>query len=147
MQKELEEVGHLKNIQLAKGTLNCFFDNIQVQFLHYPYKLLEEGEKWRGIFVSSISDIACTKFLTIASRGSKKDFIDLYFLLKKYSLNFLFEKMAEKYPKADYNQPHILKSLVYFEDADKQSSPRMHKEVDWQRVKEEIKKVVKNFKI
>ena len=147
LQKELEGIGKLENVQLGKGTLNCFFDDIQIQFLHYPYKLLEAKIEWQGIFVSSILDIACTKLLTISSRGSKKDFIDLYFLLGKYSLSFLFKKLAEKYPESDYNQPHILKSLVYFADADKQPSPRMHKDVGWETVKEEIKKKVKNFKI
>lgn len=92
-------------------------------------------------------DIACTKLLTISSRRSKKDFIDLYFLLKTYKLPFLFKKLEEKYQNSQYDQLHILKSLIYFEEADTQPSPKMHKEINWQAVKEELKKEVKNFKI
>jgi len=147
LQKELEKIGKLENVQLEKGTLNCFIDKVQIQFLHYPYKLLEKKVNWQNIFVSSVLDIACTKLLTISSRGSKKDFIDLYFLLEKYPLPLLFEKLKDKYPKTDYNLPHILKSLVYFEDADKQPPPRMHKKVTWEEVKKRLKREVKNFKI
>jgi hypothetical protein len=114
------------------------------QFLEYPYPLLEEIIDWQGIKLSSIIDVACTKLQTISMRGSKKDFIDLYFLLAKFSLDTLFKKLAEKYQKTDYNLPHILKSLVYFEDADNQPMPRMHKQVEWEEVKRKIIEVAKS---
>ena len=147
LQKELAKIGHLENVQIDKGTLNCFVVNVQIQFLHYPYKLLEEKIEWEGIFVSSILDIACTKLLTISSRGSRKDFIDLYFLLQIYTLPHLFEKLEEKYANINYDKLHILKSLIYFEEADSQPSPRMHKAVNWETIKKEIKKVDKDFKL
>ena len=59
----------------------------------------------------------------------------------------LFNKLKDKYPKTDYNETHILKSLVYFADADKQPEPRMHKEVSWEEIKKEIISKVKNLKI
>lgn len=147
LQVELAKIGHLESIQLDKGTLNCFIDNVKIQFLHYPYKLLEKKLEWEGIFVSSMLDIACTKLLTISSRGSKKDFIDLYFLLQTYTLAFLFEKLEEKYTNLNYDKLHILKSLIYFEDAEKQPFPRMHEEISWEIIKKEIEKAVKEFKI
>lgn len=147
LQKGLEKIGHLENVQLENGTLNCFLNQVELQFLHYPYKLLKKKISWHGIFLSSTLDIACTKLLTISSRGSKKDFIDLYFLLNQYSLSFLFKKLEEKFPKTSYNKPHILKSLIYFEEANKQPSPKMHKKINWDTVKEKIKKEVKNSSI
>jgi hypothetical protein len=100
-----------------------------------------------GKYSSSKLDIACTKLITISARGSKKDFIDIYFLLKEYPLSILFEKLALKYVNSGYNEAHILKSLVYFTDADAQPMPRMHQEVSWEKVKEEIIKITKDFKI
>lgn len=147
IQQELERIGKLKDILLDKNTLNAFIKGVKVQFLGYPYPLLEPTYNWDGIRISSVVDIACTKLHTISQRGSKKDFIDLYFILKQYELKDLFAKLRKKYPKADYNKAHILKSLVYFETADNQPMPKMHKRVDWQEVKEIIKKKVKNFKI
>jgi predicted nucleotidyltransferase component of viral defense system len=147
LQKELEAAGELKGVEIDKGTLNCFLDGVKLQFLYYPYPLLGPCISWEGILISTKIDIACTKLITISARGNKKDFIDIYFLLQEYDLPTLFEKLKEKYPKADYNETHILKSLVYFVDADKQPSPRMHRNTSWKQVKSEIVKKVKQFKI
>lgn len=78
-------------------------------------------------------------------RGSKKDFIDLYVILQQLTLEELFIKLDEKYTKVQYNYPHILKSLVYFNDADNQPMPRMHKNFSWENVKNSIVKQVKAF--
>jgi len=143
----LEKDLHLGEVVLDPGTLNCYADQVKLQFLHYPYKLLEVPKVWEGIKISSIQDIACTKLLTISARGSKKDFIDLYFILELYSLPELFELLKKKYSEQDYNLLHILKSLVYFDDADEQPSPRMHKEVRWITVKSIITQNVKMVEI
>ena len=147
LQRELEKLGNLGSVELSLGTLNCFLDEVKLQFLHYPYPLLEEKITWENVQISSKLDIACTKLITVSARGSKKDFIDIYFLLNEYPLPTLFEKLALKYANNDYNEAHILKSLVYFADADEQPMPRMHREVSWEKVKEEIIKIVKDFRI
>lgn len=147
VQKELEKLGKLESSAIEPGTLNLFLDNVKIQFLHYPYRLLERKVDFDGISLSSLIDIACTKLITVSSRGSKKDFIDIYYLLQKYDLNTLFAKLKEKYPETDYNQLHLLKSLVYFVDADGQPSPRMHKEADWGKIKEAITRRVVTFRV
>lgn len=147
IQLELEKLGKLSSLEIEQGTLNFFWDDVKIQFLHYPYRLLEKKVGFDGIDLSSKIDIACTKLLTVSSRGSKKDFIDIYFLLQEYDLDQLFAKLKEKYPESDYNQFHILKSLVYFADADGQPSPRMHKKVDWEQIEDEITRKVVAFRI
>ncbi len=147
IQSELETIGSLENVEISKGTLNCFVDNVKLQFLYYPYLLLEPKMELQNIQISSKLDIACTKLITISARGSKKDFIDIYFLLNEYDLLFLFEKLKEKYPKTNYNETHILKSLLYFADADNQPSPKMYKNIRWEEVKEKIVKKVKGFEL
>ena len=143
IQRELEKIGKLENVEVAQGTLNCFLDNVKLQFLHYPYKLLEPFISWNGINISSKLDIACTKLITASVRGSRKDFIDIYFLLEDYDLETLLVKLSEKYSGINYNEPHILKSLIYFEDADSQPLPRMHKDIDWSQIKADIISQVK----
>lgn len=145
IQRELETIGSLESVEISKGTLNCFVDNVKLQFLYYPYPTLEPKVEWGNISISSKLDIACTKLITISARGSKKDFVDMYFLLGEYNLSFLLAKLKEKYPKTDYNETHILKSLLYFLDADHQPGPRMHKDINWERVKEKIVKAVKQL--
>lgn len=145
LQQKLLQRGTLENVQIDEGTLNLFMNNVKLQFLNYPYTLLEKLIPWNGINLSSMIDIACTKLITISMRGNKKDFIDLYVILKQVTLDELFVKLDKKYTKVQYNYPHILKSLVYFNDADDQPMPRMHKDFTWEDVKETIVREVKSF--
>ena len=85
--------------------------------------------------------------ITISQRGSKKDFIDLYFLLKTYSLGDLFELLEKKYDKVDFNRLHIVKSLTYFKEAEAQPMPKMLIKVDWDEVKTKIVESVKRLKL
>lgn len=146
LQQKILQLGSLKDVEIEEGTLNLFLNKVKLQFLYYPYNLLEEPVSWNGIYLSSLIDIACTKLITISTRGSKKDFVDLYVILKQFTLEELFEKLEEKYDKIEYNYPHILKSLVYFDDAENQPMPRMHNTVSWNEIKNEIIKKVKEFK-
>lgn len=145
LQQQLEISFKLSAISQDQGTLNCYADEVKLQFLHYPYKLISPTTLWNNIDLSSVEDIACTKLITISSRGSKKDFIDLYFILQIYSLDDLFIMLNKKYSEANYNLLHILKSLVYFETAEEQPLPKMHKDISWSEVKKTITSKVKEY--
>lgn len=144
IEQELVTLGPLSNTERSEGTLNTFLNRVKLQFLEYPYPLLENITNWNGILLSSVLDIACTKLQTISMRGSKKDFIDLFFILDRYSLDEIFLNLEKKYSQTNYNQAHILKSLVYFSDADEQPMPRMHKQVSWDEIKQKILQSVKS---
>lgn len=142
IETKLKAFGNLSQTELSEDTLNTFLDEVKLQFLFYPYPLIQPLVKWGKVSLSSVADIACTKLQTISMRGSKKDFIDLYFLLKKYRLSEILSFSEQKYKNSNYNVPHILKSLVYFVNAEKQPMPKMHKEVSWNQVKRLIAKEV-----
>ncbi|HSW88380.1 MAG TPA: nucleotidyl transferase AbiEii/AbiGii toxin family protein [Candidatus Saccharimonadales bacterium] len=144
LQKFLQ-YGKLEDVMTGEGTLNLFMNNVKLQFLHYPYDLLETVIPWNGIHLSSVIDIACTKLITISDRGSKKDYIDLYVILQQISLQELFNKLQEKYKNVEYNLPHILKSLVYFNDAEEQPMPKMHIDLTWEQTKNFITEQVKKI--
>lgn len=146
LHSKLVGFGNLEQTELAEGTVNTFLNGVKLQFLEYPYNLIAPTIEWQKIQLSSIEDIACTKLQTIGMRGSKKDFIDLYFLLNRYTLHELFKLMEKKYQKINYSKTHIMKSLVYFEDAEQQPVPRMHKRVNWDEVKEKMIRVIKTVK-
>lgn len=135
-QQSLLLLGKLEDTILDKGTLNTYLNEVKLQFLHYPYDLLESLTEWNGIYLSSIIDIACTKLITVSMRGSKKDFIDLYVILQKIPINELLTMLEKEYKNVDYNTPAIIKSLTYFEDADQQPMPKMHILLDWEAVKD-----------
>lgn len=59
---------------------------IKIDFNYYPYKRVEKGNKHQGIKIDSLRDIAINKLITINQREDVKDFVDLYFLLKDFTI-------------------------------------------------------------
>lgn len=109
----------IKKIQEEKNTLTIIVNkNIKISFLNYPYKFLGKLINEEYFRVASIIDIACMKLSAIVSRAAVKDYVDIYFILKKIPLNELLKSAEQKFPDLDTNL--ILKSLVYFEDIDKE---------------------------
>ena len=80
-------------------------------------------------------DIACMNVDAIASRGSRRDFIDLHIAATTYGLRDIVEWFETKYASTPYNRVHLLKALTYFADADKDPMPDMLVTLDWQAVK------------
>jgi predicted nucleotidyltransferase component of viral defense system len=97
-----------------------------------------------NIRLADTLDIGCMKLAAIVSRGTKKDFIDLFYILENYSLEFLIEKFHQKYDFNDHTYI-LLKSLVYFEDAEDDPMPLMKKQTDWKKIKKKIVKEVKKI--
>ncbi len=142
----LSQIGKLKVYSEERRTLNANLNGVKISFLGYKYKMLFPlVEYGRNLKLASIQDIACMKIDAISSRGSKKDFVDLYFLLKKYSLKEILSFFDKKYQDIEYSQLHILKSLIYFQDAEQDPTPLMLKNADWDEVKRELRRSAKGF--
>ena len=90
-------------------------DGVKVDFVNYNYPWLNEPIIEEGIQLASIEDIAAMKINAIINRGTKKDFIDIDFLLERYSLAQILELYQQKYGVKDYQI--ALRCLSYFEDA------------------------------
>ena len=70
---------------------------IKVDFGYYPYKRLKRGLNINGVKIDSLQDIATNKLHTVTSRTQVKDFVDLYFLLKEFTVWDLFYGVKEKF--------------------------------------------------
>ena len=76
------------------------------------------------------------KIGAISGRGTKRDFVDVYFLSKyKFSLRQILNFYDKKYKNLKNIFPHLIKSLVYFEDAEGEEMRPMLKPCDWEKVK------------
>lgn len=111
-------------------------DGVKVDFVNYNYPWLNEPLIEEGIKLASIEDIAAMKINAIINRGTKKDFIDIDFLLERYSLVQILELYQQKYGVKDYQM--ALRSLSYFEDAENEAMPRMLVKKDWKTIKSDI---------
>lgn len=70
---------------------------IKIDFVYHPHKRLEEGPRIKGFSVDSLRDIATNKLLTVNQRTEVKDFVDLYFLLEKFTVWDLLYAVQAKY--------------------------------------------------
>jgi predicted nucleotidyltransferase component of viral defense system len=127
----------LQMLSEDKNTFHCIFNKTRLSFLRYKYPMLESYSRYKHINVSSLIDVLCTKLDTISARGSKKDFIDVYCAIqsKRYALSDIITAFQKKYKGIDYSLPHIMKGLVYFEDAEEEEMPVMKSDVEWKKVK------------
>lgn len=73
--------------------------HVKVEFVHYPYKQISRSSLfYQGFQIDSKSDIATNKLLTISQRTTTKDFVDLFYLLKKdFTLWDLFPSAERKF--------------------------------------------------
>jgi len=102
---------------------------------------LEPPTVYRGLRVASLLDIALMKITAISQRGRRRDFVDLFFICKSgYALGDLLKRIPEKFETLSYPSYHLLRALVYFDDAEKDSPPKMLKPVNWEQVKKFFEK-------
>ena len=135
---ELKTIGEVIPLKNSKNIQSLLVNDIKVDIVNYEYEWLTNKITIDNIQLASIEDIAAMKLNAIIGRGSKKDFIDLFFILKDYSLATLMDFYTKKYN--DGSTFLVLKSLTYFEDADMEEMPFMFNGIGWQTIKDNIKK-------
>src|ERR1035437_6272526 len=111
---KLVSIGDLRIFQKASRSVTGSIDEVKVSFLGYEYPILTAGTLWSGVTIASMEDIACMKLDALSSRGTKRDFIDLYFIAEQIPLARILKSFERKYASIKFNVLHIKKSLVYF---------------------------------
>lgn len=132
LEKEYQFVLDYSAISTLKGSIR----NIKLDFITHSYDLLMPVVETENIRLYSQADIAAMKVNAIAGNGTRsKDFIDLYFLLKQYSISQILKFYQKKYN--DRNTFHALKSLNYFDEVDLADWPVLikNKKVTWEKIK------------
>jgi hypothetical protein len=120
----------------APYTLHTTIGETKVSFLGYAYPVLFSEVRFLEVAVADLRDIACMKVSAIASRGTKRDFVDLYVAAQRFGLAEVLHLFDRKYAQTHYSRIHILKSLTFFGDAEKDPMPHMLIPLDWDEVKQ-----------
>ena len=139
----LSDAHSLTVVKESKNINIYLIDGIKVDIVNYKYDWIDKPKKEENITLAGIKDIAAMKIAAVVGRGTKKDFIDLFFLLQQYSLQEILQLYLQKYP--DGSLFIALKSLTYFEDAETDPMPVMFEKVNWNDVKARIKQAVASF--
>lgn len=127
----------------SETMLFLYINEVKIDMVLLPYPYLNPMEQIEGIRFVSLEDVAAMKLSAIARRGVKKDFWDIAELLDVFSLDEMLEFYRAKYSSRDIF--HLLRSLVYFNDADPQKDPDPLKKVTWNQVKDKVQKAVKRY--
>ena len=140
----LESISHVNVIKETKSIRIYDIDGVKIDFVDYSrYPWLADAVEEDGLRLASPTDIAAMKVNAIEGRGTRKDFVDIYFLLQHYSLNEILGFYQEKYP--EHSMFRALMSLSYFDDAEKQMMPKMFASVSWDEMKAYIIKEVEKI--
>lgn len=139
----LSSMGEALTIKNSKNIKVFTVNGIKVDFVNYNYPWIDKPIEESGLLLASDKDIAAMKVAAITGRGSKKDFVDMYFLLKRFTLSQILEFYEMKYP--DASMYLAVKSLTFFEDAEAQPIPKMLQPCEWETVKGEVRNRVREF--
>ncbi|OGZ08604.1 MAG: hypothetical protein A3D65_04845 [Candidatus Lloydbacteria bacterium RIFCSPHIGHO2_02_FULL_50_13] len=127
-----------------EGTVYGRLEGAKVSFIAYPFFVPQDKPLWyENVRVLTIRDIAVMKIVAISQRGRKRDFIDLYwYATHEEPLLDVIRRLPKQYPTVAHNYHHILKSLVYFDDAENDPWPEIYFKTDWKTVKQYFRREI-----
>jgi hypothetical protein len=131
----------------GEGYLIAEVGGIKISLFTFEYPFIDKLTVYRGIRMAGVLDIAAMKIIALSQRGTKRDFVDLFFILQNIPFHTIAEHMVMRYGRERINPLHIAKSLVYFSDGESHPEPAYikGKEIEWQKIKEFFRHHVKQF--
>lgn len=136
----LKEIPEFSEEGKAWRTVWGSVGNTKFSLFYYQYPLINKTVEIEGVPIAGKADIAAMKIHAIEERGTKRDFIDLYFLAKDFPLEEMLKYYDQKYGVLNEHLYSIIRSLDYFADAEIDPDPEMLMPVSWEEVKEFFKK-------
>ena len=109
-------------------------DDVALRLYFYPYPLAAPPELHHGVEVASALDLGLMKLGALISRGSRRDFVDLYLLCRRLPLEALLDAAADKFGHVGDFPLQALKALADFSDVEGEPMPRLAAPLDWEEV-------------
>lgn len=104
-------------------------------FRLHLYPLVQQPVLIGGVPVATVEEIGAMKLGAIIDRGTRKDLVDLYYILQHVSVERLFEVAAVKYARVRTFVISATRALAYFEDAEALPMPLMIDRTPWATMK------------
>jgi hypothetical protein len=131
-------IGDLRVIGLTDATLRVVVDGVPVDLVRYPYALLGPTTAGPlGFAVAGLRDLGAMKLAAIARRGLRRDFWDLYEIIRAgLSLEAIASAYRERYGATASDLYHVLRALTYFDDAEAEAvRPEGLTPAKWSRIR------------
>lgn len=126
-----------------KQTIWYQINGVKTDIVLHQYSYLEPIQVIHSVRLASKADIVAMKLGAASGRGAKKDFWDIAALLDIYTIKEMVDIYQRKYTTDDIG--FIVRSLVYFEDAELQNDPVSLNNTTWKQVKDKIETSVKKY--
>jgi len=98
--------------------LNVSVKDVKFTFFQYPFKI-NASEKFEDILrLPKLIDLAAMKAYALGRRSKWKDYVDLYFILKKHFTIEQISKKANEIYGSLFSEKLFRAQLSYFEDID-----------------------------
>jgi hypothetical protein len=102
------------------------------------YPLVRPTLAVNGVRLASIEEIGAMKLAAIIDRGTRKDLIDLYYILQHVPLETLFDVAAMKYRQVSTFAVSATRGMAYFDEAEALPMPLMLDKTPWAKMKKSL---------
>jgi hypothetical protein len=138
--------GNFKGAELLfeqNQTMMFIINGVKVDFVLYPFEWLKPFDEIETCRLISIEDIIPMKLQALSNRFSKKDFWDIEFLLREFSIDKMLAIFKLKFPPVDTG--YIIHSLTNFEGADSEEDPVCLIPITWKEIKISLQQLVRDY--
>jgi predicted nucleotidyltransferase component of viral defense system len=140
LERELTASLPFRSLGSEDKALHGKLHGVRVLVMKYEYLRLRPVRRC-GLFgcdLAALEDIGTMKLAAICHRRTKKDFVDLWALLKSgKSLNRLFRDFQEKFHVHDLAV--VTRRLIYTDDVDDSRMPSMLWKTRWTTIKSDLR--------
>ncbi len=116
-----------------------------LRFFYYPYPLIDPQEEIDGLAIASAVDLGLMKIAAIISRGTRRDFVDLFLLARRLPLAELLQRSPEKFGHVLDFPLQALKALADLSLIDGEPMPRLRQELAWNDVESWLRERVETL--
>jgi len=138
----------LETIVNRSTQLTVTIEGVMISFVKYPFPIFSRFIDYQGIKILSPIGIAAMKAFALGGRAALKDYVDLYFVLKKKIVNLeeIITLCQKKYGN-EFNQKLFLEQLVYSKDIEETEIQFLKEKVDKLEIERFFQEEVKKLKI
>ncbi|NQU82339.1 MAG: nucleotidyl transferase AbiEii/AbiGii toxin family protein [Parcubacteria group bacterium] len=138
----------INRIVNTKEQLSIIVGTVKIDFVSHKFPFILAPIRFKGVKIAKPAEIALMKAFTLNFRGTNKDYIDLYFLIKgKHITLEKIVKLGEKKYGQEFNFNLFLQQLLYYQDLKKENITFLKKKVTEKEVYEFFKKEVTKMQL
>ena len=107
-----------------------------LRFYWYPYPLAAPTAELDGLAVASLLDLVLMKLGAVISRGTRRDFVDLYLATRALPLDEALAASGGKFAHVGDFALQAAKALADFSEAEDEPMPELARPLAWGEVRE-----------